>query len=117
MTLARLVARAMRPDEVQALTDALVNDARRHAGLKRVILFGSAAEGRMTEASDIDAVLIFDTAQQARTAQSQFYQQRVFVWPTDAICVDEQLFAERSAVGGILYVAAHEGKVLFDRGD
>ena len=117
MTLAPLTARPLDPAEVAGLIAALVTDAKLLPGITRVILFGSAAENRMTEASDLDAVLIFSTAEEARQAQKAFYVQRTFSWPVDAICVDVETFNERSRFGGVLYVAAREGRVVFERGE
>ena len=94
----------------------MVEDFRAFPGLDRVILFGSAARGTMTEASDLDIVLVFDLREQAIDALKRLYSARQRShWPIDILSVDRAHFEKMSRLGGILFVAADEGRTIFER--
>lgn len=117
MPIDKLVARKLSLSEIQTHVDGLLEDFSHLDGLKRILLFGSAARGTMSEASDIDAVLIFDSLENASYYRKKIHSLRVKTkWPADLICVDEAQFNERSQIGGVLFVAREEGCVLFERG-
>jgi predicted nucleotidyltransferase len=78
---------------------------------ERIILFGSAVDGRFKEGSDLDLLLIYADAAVLRSARSGIRQGgRLSVHcPVDLIFVTTQRFAAYCDLGGICYVAAHEG--------
>lgn len=116
MPLHKLVARKLSPSEIESLIHTLIEDVQSLAGLKRVIVFGSAARGTMCEASDLDVVLIFDSHKEAKAASKSVYLTRKHSqWPTDFICVDEHTYAAKSLVGGVFYSAREEGRIVFER--
>src|SRR3989442_1456836 len=115
MTLSKLSARPLTPTEIDSEVQKFVQDLSGMGGLEKMILFGSAATKKMTEASDIDLVLIFQTKETARQASKNVQQKRKTAkWPADILCVDTVKFNEASEVGGILYVAKREGTVVFE---
>lgn len=116
MVLARFLAKKLSPQETLQNIEAIKKHCLPIEGLLRIVLFGSAARGEMTDMSDLDAVLIFDSKESAKKGAKHFYSiPRLFSFPVDALFVDEVRFKERSELGGVLYVAKKEGKIIFER--
>jgi predicted nucleotidyltransferase len=114
MTLARLTARKLIPSEVQVLIEHIVQDLSGLPGLVALILFGSAASGEMTEASDIDVVAVFDSTERAHAMGKTIHGQRKrATWPMDILSVDRETFKAKSQVGGVYYVAYREGRAIW----
>jgi predicted nucleotidyltransferase len=106
----------MEPGEICELVRRTASDLVGIGGLERAILFGSAARGEMTEASDLDIVLIFDTLQSARFGAIEAQRRRTKpLWPTDYISIDKATFAEKSLVGGVFYCAREEGRDILEK--
>lgn len=85
---------------------------------ERIVLFGSAARGDMTTASDIDLALIFNTDLELTAARSNVYRSRPKDdWPHDILFYTvEGLKLSAAQGGGAAYVIETEGKTLFLRG-
>lgn len=116
MSLARLTANPIPQSTVDEMVGKLLFEFRTLPGIESIILFGSAARGTMTESSDLDLLLIFDAPEQARSGFREAQTRRKkMVWPLDLLCVDVSIFKERSAIGGVLFCARTEGKILFKR--
>ena len=114
--LAKLVARPLSVTEIDELWQKSVSALSKLEGLKKIILFGSGARRSMTEASDLDLVLIFDEGVCVREIYRQLVPMRRKIgWPCDFICVDEKQFAERSQIGGVLFIAREDGRVIYER--
>ncbi len=113
MSLARFTARQLSVDEVESLVKKTLEDTHAQPGLEEVILFGSAVENRMDEGSDLDLVYIFDTENNARSAQKKIHGLKTHLFPCDFICVDRNRYEERSKFGGVLFVARTEGRVIY----
>ena len=82
----------------------------------RVILFGSAATGRMTPDSDIDLLVVERGAPDAR-AQALNIQRELagLPYPFDVIVMSQERFDEtRDVIGGIAWPAARHGKVIYE---
>ena len=115
MSLARVTARPLTPEQTASLVNKLVSEVCVVDGLKKIILIGSAAEGRMSEASDIDLVLIFESKDALAQGRKKVHLLRKPpLWPCDLLCVDEPTYAEKALVGGIFFVAREEGKVVWE---
>ncbi len=82
----------------------------------RIILFGSAATGRMSKDSDID-LLIVDPAP-GNTRQESVRIRRALGdvgYPVDVIVIATDRFeATRNLIGGIAYPANKYGRVLYE---
>lgn len=82
-----------------------------------VILFGSAAERKMTESSDIDIAVLFpDTASLAQARES-LYQLAPgkYSWPCDLLLFTYREFLEKLQRGGVCEIIREEGQLLFGR--
>ena len=112
-----LTARRLLPAEIQSLVQAKKDWILGACAPSRVILFGSAARMEMTEASDIDLILIFDTEDQQNCAKTKLWKSRPSNdWPADLIFHTPDTFrlsCEKG--GGASWLANREGIVLFEK--
>ena len=105
----------------QPLTDALLQEVTKRIveAMKpeQVILFGSHAEGRATEDSDVDLLVV--TSQPLSRKEQQARTQGLFrdiLLPIQIITISQQEFEEtRDVIGGIAYPAAKYGRVIYER--
>jgi uncharacterized protein len=82
----------------------------------RIILFGSAVSGQMTEDSDIDLLVVesdpantLDRSVKIRRALGDIH------FPVDVIVMSSERFEEtKSVIGGIAYPANKYGRVLYE---
>jgi uncharacterized protein len=81
----------------------------------RVILFGSAATGTMTDDSDIDLLVVESEVSDTRQESLRLRDALGDVpWPVDLIVMSRNRFEEtKSVVGGIAYPAHKYGRVLY----
>ena len=79
----------------------------------QVILFGSASRGEMTDASDLDIVVIVRDIGEVKSTQKSLNQlSRLLQWPVDCLVVDSDTFKRKSEIGGVYFVAKQEGRQL-----
>lgn len=101
------------PDETLRHVVAQIVQA---ASPDRVILFGSAATGKMTVDSDIDLLVI--ESQVSNTRQEGIRLRAVLgdvPLPIDVIVMSRELFEEtKNVIGGIAYPAHKYGRVLYE---
>jgi predicted nucleotidyltransferase len=83
---------------------------------EKIILFGSAATGRMTKDSDID-LLIVEPAPKSRHHESVAIADAIgdVNFPVDVkIIASERFDATKNIIGGIAYPARKYGRVLYE---
>jgi len=82
---------------------------------ERVILFGSAATGRMTPDSDIDILVVVSDLQRPRDESVRIRRQlRGLGYPFDIVVISAERFEEsKGVVGGIAYPANRYGRTIF----
>ncbi len=82
----------------------------------RVILFGSAATGRMTRDSDIDLLILGTTPPNVREERTRIRKAlRGLGHPLDIIVMSTERFEEsKNIIGGIAYPAHKNGKVIYE---
>ena len=82
----------------------------------RVILFGSAARGELTDYSDVDFAVLFDSLPALiEGRKTLFSRPRLDDWPQDILCFEEADFLRRVQTGGVCEIITEEGQVLFQR--
>src|SRR5690606_30206068 len=115
MGLEKLVAKKLSSAEVEKLVRRLLDEILPLTGLEEARLFGSAARGEMTEASDLDIALTFDTPENATIASKSAHGERreSARWPTDILCVDRATYEEKSHIGGGYWIVREDGKVVY----
>jgi predicted nucleotidyltransferase len=88
----------------------------------RIILFGSAATGRMTKDSDIDLLVVDPAPRNTRDESVKIRRALGDVgYPVDVIVIATDRFqATKDIIGGIAYPAHKHGRILYEaagRGD
>jgi predicted nucleotidyltransferase len=81
---------------------------------KWVYLIGSASRGEMTDASDLDFVVILHDLDAKKEIKKRFYSS-VFerTVPVDVLFFFESEYVSKSKVGGICMICSEEGKLLY----
>lgn len=114
MSLSKLIAAKLTREEQQGLIERLKEEVLSCIEPKSLILFGSASRYEMTEASDLDLVVIVANPQEIKPAYKALRLTSMKVnWPIDLLITDEKTFQEKASLGGIYYLAHKEGVVLF----
>ena len=114
----KLVAKKLTPGEQEQLISKKLAWILQACSPERIVLFGSAARGEMTTASDIDLALIFNTDIELKAARSNVYRSRPKDdWPHDILFYTaDSLKLSAAQGGGAAYLIETEGKTLFQRG-
>lgn len=98
-------------EDIDRVRDAIVDGM--HP--RQIFLFGSYAEGRQTEDSDIDLVVVMESnlpPHRRNIAVKRLFPRRTF--SLDAFVFTPEEFARyRDVPGTIVYTAAHEGRLLY----
>jgi predicted nucleotidyltransferase len=83
----------------------------------KIILFGSYARGDVTEASDLDFLVIEKEVKARRMEMVRLSDVlRPLRIPVDVLVASEKVFNEwADTPGAVLYEAAREGKVLYEK--
>jgi predicted nucleotidyltransferase len=83
---------------------------------ERIILFGSAATGQMTENSDLDLLVVEPAPSNTRDRSIRIRRALGDVhYPVDVIVMSSERFEEtKNIVGGIAYPARKYGRVLYE---
>lgn len=82
----------------------------------KVILFGSAAVFEMTEASDLDYVIVVENRVEVKPTQQLLNRVAAKIdWPMDCLVIDEDQFKQKSGEGGVYFVAKTEGKIVYQK--
>jgi predicted nucleotidyltransferase len=83
---------------------------------ERIVLFGSAAAGRMNRDSDIDLLVLEPTPRNPRKESVRIGDAlRGLGFPFDVIVMDTERFEEtKSLIGGISYPASQTGRVIYE---
>ncbi len=83
----------------------------------RVYVFGSATSGvNFDSESDIDCLAVVESDAQAAASWKLFGKIRKQIsWPLDLICLSETEFQRKRNLGGVAFIATHEGRLLHQR--
>lgn len=112
--LTGLTAKKLEESQVKSLVQNVLDDFSSVPGLRSIILFGSAAEGTMTEASDIDVLLIFHSEKEVNEGRKLIpFLRKKAMWPMDLLCTDYETYSKKSRIGGVYFVARTEGKLIW----
>jgi predicted nucleotidyltransferase len=83
----------------------------------RVFLFGSAARGELTDYSDVDFAVLFESEAELKNARKTLFSRpREDDVPHDILLFVEAEFERKGSIGGVCAIIAEEGKLLFERG-
>ena len=82
---------------------------------QKVILFGSYAQGKPTEDSDVDLLVILKTDEKPVHTAARISASIDHPFPLDVLVMGPEEFEDTKAVvGGLAYPAYHWGKVLYE---
>jgi predicted nucleotidyltransferase len=100
----------------EALLDEVVRRVLTAARPERIILFGSAATGQMTEDSDLDLLVVEPEPANTRDRSVRIRRALGDVrYPVDVIVMSSARFEEtKNLIGGIAYPARKCGRVLYE---
>jgi predicted nucleotidyltransferase len=82
----------------------------------KIILFGSAATGRMTRDSDVDLLIVEPDTSDRRNEYVRIIKALWDIrYPFDVLFIDTRWFEEsKDIIGGIAYPANKYGKVIYE---
>jgi predicted nucleotidyltransferase len=100
----------------ETLLDEVVRRVLTVARPERIILFGSAATGQMTEDSDLDLLVVEQEPANTRDRSVRIRRALGDVrYPVDVIVMSSARFEEtKNLIGGIAYPARKYGRVLYE---
>ena len=100
----------------EALVQEIVRRILAVASPDKIILFGSAALGKMTRGSDIDLLVVEPDPSDRRGEYVRIRRAlRGMGYPFDIILISTQWFEEsKDVIGGIAYPADKYGKVIYE---
>lgn len=116
MVLARMVAEYKSRGATDELVQKAVAWLRDKHKPSAVWLFGSASRYEMTEFSDLDIAVIFDSEDEIKKARSEriFSLSQAIQWPVDLLVMTHQRFDRRASTGGVCEIIKDEGICLYD---
>lgn len=96
---------------VIAWARSVANKIRLSSAPDAIILFGSGAAGTFCEGSDLDLLLIYPDLQTLRQGRQNLRTVRPFgvPCPVDLIFVTKEHYDASKNLGGVCFVACHEG--------
>lgn len=99
-----------------SVSRTLVRRIRSVGKVERIILFGSAARGRMNPDSDLDILVLKAERRIARGEAAKIREAIGHVgYPVDVIVMPAARFERfKETIGGIEYPASHYGKTLYE---
>ena len=100
----------------ETLLDEVVRRVLTVARPDRIILFGSAATGQMTEDSDLDLLVVEPEPANTRDRSVRIRRALGDVrYPVDVIVMSSARFEEtKNLIGGIAYPARKYGRILYE---
>lgn len=82
----------------------------------KIYLFGSGARNQLTEKSDLDFALIYNTTYEIDLAKKALYQTpREDNWPMDFLFYTQEELTTRAQVGGAAFIILKEGILIFEK--
>ncbi len=100
----------------QEIIEEIIRRIRAVAKPDRIILFGSAAAGRMTRDSDIDLLILESRPKQPRKERVRIREAIGNMgYPFDIVIMKTKWFEEsKDVIGGLAFPANKYGKVIYD---
>ncbi len=116
MDLRRLAARRLTQLEVKAKIDDIVGLICDAHPVNQIILFGSAARGEMTEASDLDVIVIIENNENVSMVEKKiFLHPKWGKWPADLLVYPLSEYNRKANIGGVPYLSKTEGIVVYSK--
>ena len=102
------------PEETSAIVRGKLDWILEVCTPREVWLFGSAARGELTEASDIDLALVFATGDEISFAREALHRRaRSDLWPQDVVFFLKEDIERRASIGGLPMLIMREGVRIY----
>jgi len=100
----------------QEIVDEIIRRVKRVAKPDRIILFGSAASGKMTRDSDIDLLILESSPKDIRKERWSIRAAlRGMGYPFDVMVMNTDWFEEsKGVIGGLAFPANKYGRVIYE---
>ena len=109
--LHRSLEKPMPVEQKEALIQDTVQKILKVTKPNKLILFGSAVDGKFDSYSDFDFVLIYENRGSVRAEQKKVNSIKAeLLVESDFLCVDEETFNSKSKIGGVFLIAAEDGR-------
>lgn len=110
----KLMRKVLSSELVEEEIQQIINVLRVEIAPVHAYLFGSASDGRMTDQSDYDLVLVFSSDEDRKKGKRGFAQARVQLprRPFDVIWLTEEEFEKKKSGGGVVTIAIEDGRKL-----
>jgi len=117
MALVKLSAKKLSNQEVEEIVLKKKNWILSYSSPLKIILFGSAARGEMTDSSDVDLIVIYDNSTDLKKVQQELFSKRPKDdWPHDLLILTESDYeGQCQKGGGACWLALTEGKLIHER--
>jgi predicted nucleotidyltransferase len=113
MSFRAVLAKPLAKTKVESLIEQELARIVDHVHPTIVYLFGSAVRNEMTDASDLDFLVIVSNDAPLKELKKRYYESPgARTIPVDAIFLTEKDFDIRSRLGGICMVCMDEGRVV-----
>lgn len=114
----KLTAKKLSAEQTEALVQSKLQWLLSLAQPLAIWLIGSAARGEMTDASDLDFVILFENESIKKQSMTAIYKTPCPVeWPTDLLPYTQEEFTQSAhSGGGVCWLALREGRLLYGKG-
>ena len=106
--------RARRRRELLAEVERITEQLRKLPGLRRIVLFGSLADGEVGSVSDIDLLVVQETDTPPRERQRRLYEQLDFNEALDLLVYTPEELEHNLPRSSLLRRALQTGRVLYE---
>ena len=112
----KVLAKPLEPHESASLVAAALQKVAEAGDWQQIWLFGSAAQGEMTSASDLDFVVVYPDSMSLKEGRALYYSSSKRVaCPLDVLFVTSSDFVAKSEIGGVFFVCRKQGKRVLIR--
>jgi predicted nucleotidyltransferase len=114
MTLKRLLAKPISRTDVEPIISEELAALLTACKPANVFLFGSAARDEMTDASDLDLLVVVADGANLKDIKKKYYcRRKTHMWPVDVLFMEQSEFQMKSQIGGAAMLCLQEGILLF----
>ena len=96
--------------------DTLVREIVVSGNILSIYLFGSASEGKQSDQSDIDLLIVVPDVSTIKSSQKKLrHIQKLTDFPVDLVWVDREQFERKKDIGGVCMIAFHDGQRVYPK--
>jgi predicted nucleotidyltransferase len=112
----KLKNRNLIPTELNQLTKLVRERILSISSPTKIYIFGSYAQGKIRETSDVDIAILFDDSDYLKKNKKLILNSKLFLdYSTDLLFYTTSEFEKKSALGGVCAEIANKGIVIYDQ--